>query len=410
MTSLTLQTPTPARWQQWWRDPAIRVPVLIFVAVRLLTLIIGLTAVRLGPFTNPYANDPIFVTSLRARQLNAPFSGLIEPWHRWDTGWYLKVGLQGYAADDGSVIFAPLYPILMAVFGTPFGDLLAGGLLVSSITGLGFLLVFYRLVRREIGSDQVAQSALYALVALPTAFYMMAAYTESTFLFFTASTLLAVKDRRWWLTGVLAACATLTRLQGFVVFFPIAWIAFIEAPRFWQATGQSWVDRVRQAIPRLFAMGAGPLVVASYYIYLDLAHLGNIGDAYERYWALEVRPPWAVVIDVIAKVLAGRAALTEVAGLVALIIIVGFALLSIRTLSPFYHLYLWPTLVLILLRYYPLYLLNGTMRYVLDFFPIFITIGLLLNRHRVWRIVWIAVGAVLQIFMLFLFARWMWIA
>lgn len=411
MTSLTLPDSRAAgsRWRQWWQDPSIRIPILIFVAVRLLTLMVGVTALRLGPVYNPYANVAIFTDSLRARQLNGPFSSLLDPWQRWDTGWYMKIGLEGYAPDDGTIIFAPLYPVLMVVAGVPFGDLLAGGLLVSSAACLGYLIVLYRLAQRQTGSNQVAQTTLYALIAFPTAFYLMAAYTESTFLFFTASALLATRDRRWWLAGLLAACATLTRLQGFVLFLPIGWAAFVEAPRFWQA-GSGWSERIRQAIPRLVAMGAGPLAAAAYYVYLDVAHLGSFGDAYERYWQLVVRPPWAVVIDVIGKVLAGHAAPTEVVGLVALILIVSFCLLSLRTLPIFYHLYLWPTLILILLRYYPLYLLNGTLRYALDFFPIFITVGLLLNRHRGLRIVWIGVGAILQIFLLFLFARWMWIA
>ncbi len=412
LTSLTLPN-TPAarsRWRQRWQDPSIRIPILIFIAVRLLTLIVGSTALRLGPVYNPYANATIFRESLRARQLNGPFSGLLDPWQRWDTGWYMKIGLEGYAADDGSIIFTPLYPVLMAVAGAPFGDLLAGGLLVSSVTCLGYLIVLYRLARRETGSNQAAQMTLYALIAFPTAFYLMAAYTESTFLFFTASALLASRDRRWWLAGLLAACATLTRLQGFVLFLPIGWAAFVEAPRFWRAAEVRWPERIRQAIPRLAAVGAGPLAAAAYYLYLVLAHLGSLGDAYERDWGMLVRPPWVVVIDVIGKVLSGHAAFTEVAGLVALMLIVGFCLLSLRTLPVFYHLYLWPTLILILLRYYPLYLLNGTLRYVLDFFPIFITIGLLLNRYRVLRVAWIGAGAILQMFLLFLFARWMWIS
>jgi hypothetical protein len=143
---------------------------------------------------------------------------------------------------------------------------------------------------------------------------------------------------------------------------------------------------------------------------LLLAGLGSITDAYTKYWALDVKPPWSPVIDVIGRLLAGKASATEIAGFIALLIIVGLLLASIRRLPVFYHLYLWPTLVLILLRYYPPTLLNGTMRYVLDFFPLFITAALLLADRKWLRLLWIAVGVTLQILLVYLFARWMWIA
>ncbi len=85
-------------------------------------------------------------------------------------------------------------------------------------------------------------------------------------------------------------------------------------------------------------------------------------------------------------------------------------LASLRTLPIIYHLYMWPTLILILLRYYTPTLLNGTMRYVLDFFPIFITIAILFVRHRRLRLSWIVFGSLLQIIMLYLFVCWQWIA
>src|SRR5439155_7967636 len=106
----------------------------------------------------------------------------------------------------------------------------------------------------------------------------------------------------------------------------------------------------------------------------------------------------------------GTAQFPEYTNFIALIFIVVGVLLSLRVLPVVYHFYIWPTLFLILLRYYPQYLLNGTMRYVLDFFPIFITLGIGLAKHRRIGVALLAVGMVLQVFLLFLFARWGWIA
>jgi hypothetical protein len=157
-------------------------------------------------------------------------------------------------------------------------------------------------------------------------------------------------------------------------------------------------------------MGAGPLAALAFMIYVPSAGLGSISDAYKTPWGMDVRPPWDVVIDVAVKILAGKAELTEFAGLIALIIIVALTLASFRVLPIADQLYVWVTLVFILLRYYPRYLLNGTMRYVLDFFPLFTTAGVIFARDPRFRFVWVIIGLVLQMFMLFLFTRWMWIS
>src|SRR5262245_52725766 len=122
-----MQTP-----RAWWRDPSIYVPLLIFLLIRVFTLALAVWSVRGGTIRNPYVKDRIFVAGMGAVNPNGPLYPLIEPWQRWDTGWYLKVASQGYAADDGSIIFAPLYPVLSRFVGLVVGDMLLGGLIVSS--------------------------------------------------------------------------------------------------------------------------------------------------------------------------------------------------------------------------------------------------------------------------------------
>jgi hypothetical protein len=395
---------------RWWHDPAIRIPAVIFLAARLFTLVVAIVGGNIGSIRNPYADDRIFVASLRATHADSPLYDLISGWHRWDTGWYMKIAAEGYSGDDGSIIFAPLYPASMAALNIVVGDLLLSGLLVSSAACLVALLLLYRLARYETGSDSAAQSALVALIGFPTAFYLLAAYTESLFLAFTLGTLLAARHSRWGLVALLAAGATLTRLQGWILFFPLGWLAFVERPRFWQASNTSRNARMRQAALRLVAVSVGPTMAILFMGYLRIAHLGSIDRAYEQFWALWVRPPWTVVIDVIRRMVQGEANFIEYTGFAALMIILALSLLSIRRLPVMYHLYLWPTLGFILLRYYPQYLLNGTMRYVLDFFPIFITAGMLLATRPRWRLAWVSAGLFLQMWLLFLFAQWMWIA
>lgn len=372
-----------AALQRLWRDPAVRIPVMIWFAARVLTLVIALTAARIGsPIFNPYASDSIFVESLQTRHLTGPLDSLIDPWHRWDSGWYMKIAGLGYASNDGSIIFAPLYPVLMAIAGAPVHDTLFGGLVVSTFACLAVLMLLYQLVDYETRRRGAATSALLILITFPTAFYLLAAYTESLYLALVLGTFLSARYKRWWLAGILAGFASLTRIQGWVLFFPLGWMAFVEAPRFWQAAGITWAARLKEAIPRLFAMGMAPFMSLCFILYTQLSGLGSISEAYASpTWALQIRPPWDVVIGVFGRLFNGTINATEVGGLIALCIIVIFSLASLRVLSMPYHIYTALTLIFILLRYVPQNFLNGTMRYALDFFPVFITLGVLLvNR------------------------------
>src|SRR5262249_35316514 len=155
---------------------------------------------------------------------------------------YLKVAVKGYSPNDGSIIFTPLYPAMMAAVSAIVWDKLLAGLLVSSAAALAFLIILYKLACLDTGSKAIATNTLLLLVSFPTAFYMLAGYTESTFLAFVSGTFLAARQRRWWIAALLAAMAALTRAQGWVLFFPVAWLAFAEAPRFWQQKGITWAN------------------------------------------------------------------------------------------------------------------------------------------------------------------------
>ncbi len=399
------------RLLRWWRDPAIRFPVLVFIVARLVTVFVAYQSVHGATIHNIFKDDPIFLANLDALRLSGPVHDLIEPWDRWDTGWYMKVAVHGYAADDGSIIFGPMFPALSAGVGWLVGDTLLGGLLVSSVSCLIFLLVFYRLARGEAnGSDSIARNAVLLLIAVPTAFYMLAAYTESTFMAFTALAMLAARNRHWWLAAAAAMVASLTRLQGWVLIFPIGYWAFLAEPRFWAVPGITVMRSIREAVPRLVAMGSGGLMTFIFLEYTSLSGLGTVDGAYAQAWGMNIRPPWESILTVLQRVASGQAIAIEYANLIALGIIVLLFIGSLKVLPLPYHLYMGVTLILVLMRYYPPQMLNGTMRYVLDFFPLFIALAIVWDKRPRLRMLWFTIGILVGLTMLFLFVRWLWIA
>ena len=146
----------------------------------------------------------------------------LSPWQRWDVTWYLKILSAGYAPLDGTAQFHPLYPVLAKGLDWiglhPMLSLLA----VSSISGLGFLLVFEKLAGLDETLEQARLSTIF-LLFFPVSIVLFAPYTEATFLLFAALCLYWCRKQSWWLAGLAGALACLTRQQGILLLIPMAW-------------------------------------------------------------------------------------------------------------------------------------------------------------------------------------------
>ena len=395
--------------KDWRKRDGLLIPLGIFVFIRIITLVGALASEQASPVVNPFVTHRIFQSSL---QFVAPHTigyALLEPWHRWDTGWYMKIAGEGYEADDGTTTFLPMYPFLASVAGSLFSDMLVGSMIVSSISCLIALMLFYQLVKVELNSRIRARYALWALVSFPTAFYLLAGYTESTFLAFVIGAWLAARSKRWWLAAALAACAGLTRMQAVVLCLPIAWMAFRETPLrlpMGAARHKYWMDLAA----RIAAVTAAPAVSLLYNVILYFGGMGKITDAYARIFGWQFSTPWANVGGMLSKIASGLASLFDFGQIVALILVVVLSCAAFRRLPFVYQLYLWPTLIFILTPYAPRQFLVGMMRYSLSFFPIFIVMGMIAVGRPRLRVALILCGGALQCVLLFSFVHWVWIA
>jgi hypothetical protein len=146
----------------------------------------------------------------------------LAPWQRWDANWFVKILNYGYKSVDGAAQFHPLFLLLakgLSLLGlNPLLSLLA----VSSLSGLGFLLIFEKLARLDSDQEQARLSTIF-LLFFPVSIVLFAPYTEGTFLLFAALCLYWSRKRFWWLAGLSGALASLTRQQGILLFIPMAW-------------------------------------------------------------------------------------------------------------------------------------------------------------------------------------------
>jgi hypothetical protein len=197
-------------------------PLSIFLAMRLGFVLLAFFGGILIPAIARNA-----VATYTVPPLNRWGERLFSIWSHWDGEWYLQIATQGYQPDDGSAAFFPLFPLCIKILGvllggTDFSYLLAG-VLVSAFATIALFILFYELARREL-RQELAGRAVFYLAIFPTAFFFSAIYTESLFLALVIGTFLAARHwQKWWLAGLLAALAALTRSVGVALIVPLAW-------------------------------------------------------------------------------------------------------------------------------------------------------------------------------------------
>jgi hypothetical protein len=203
-----------------------------------------------------------------------PAPVLAHGWHllftatqRQDAAWFLRLATAGYAPHDGSAAFFPLYPLTVRLVGwIPGLGPLGAALIVGNAAFFGALLMLHALTRLELGAAAARRTVLFCAF-FPTAFFLLAPYTEPLFLLLSISAFWFARRNRWIWAAVAGAGAALTRNVGVLLIVVLA----VEAFRQWR--------QGRLLLPRLTAaacVGLGPL-------------------AYFAYWQVRFQDFWAPV-------------------------------------------------------------------------------------------------------------------
>jgi len=395
-----------------WRSRAVRVSLGVFIALRVVTLLVAFVMVRDMNAARPdilhfnwltFEGNPSGITYYASLPVESHLADLMSPWRRYDTAWYILIAMQGYYPDT-RIVFPPLYPTLIRLV-----ELFCGGnfVLASVIVSNGFCVVafflLYKLIQREWG-DKIATRTLILLAAFPTGFYLIAGYTEPLFLTFTLGAFLAAFDRRWLLAGGLAFFASLTRLQGVALCLPLAWIAYVQ----YRESGK------RALLSRIPVLIGAPLGTLTFVLYIAYNNLGSMENAYALGWKMASQMPWESVLSYIERLQLGIAAAHEnnnafVLGLMAILGVV--VLLRFQRT---YALYVWSTLAIILLRYHFGEGMEGAqfesaIRYVLLLFPCFAAAALILRRRWIFALC-VVIMVAMQFYLLNDFVHWVWVA
>ncbi|MDW8065761.1 MAG: mannosyltransferase family protein [Anaerolineae bacterium] len=206
-------------------------PVIAFwLLVLISTRILGAMLSGIRPLTDLERSVPLWPPAFPlTRWLER---ALIAPWDRWDVEWYARIVTQGYQAGDGTTQFYPLYPLTAALLTRLGLPPIVALTLVSLAAGLGAMLLFERLARRDMDLIR-ARRATLAFMLFPAGIALFVPYSESMFLLGAIGSAWAARAGRWEWVGLLAAVATLTRPQGL-------FLLLLLGPRIWTAQAGGW--------------------------------------------------------------------------------------------------------------------------------------------------------------------------
>jgi hypothetical protein len=264
----------------------LREVTVTFLGTRLL--LFGLSAFGSGLVALP-PDQPTNVPGWPAHMPSAGWQALFTATERQDALWFLRIATAGYRAQDGSAAFFPLYPLAVRILdAVPGIGPLGAALLVANAACFGGLLVLHALTRLELGAEAARRTVLFQAL-FPTAFFLMAPYTEPLFLLLSIAAFWCARRGRWGWAAVMGAGAAATRSIGLLLIPALAVEAIAQ-----------WRRREGPLLPRLLAAAAIGVGPALYFWYWGLRD-GNLWaplDA-QRDWARHPTSPLTTVVHAV---------------------------------------------------------------------------------------------------------------
>jgi hypothetical protein len=289
---------------------------------------------------------------------------------RWDSGYYIAIATHGYpSADDLTVAFYPLYPLLSRAVAALFGiEEYLALLLVANFAAVIAVLLMTKLAVQELGAE-IAVLSLVFFSFYPSSLYLSAGYTEPLCLALVLLSFMLLTQDKFVFAAFVAGLALGTRSTGIVMIPVILW--------------EMWQKKKLRGPPLLLNMALCAVLASSgllaYMTYLWIkfgqplafvtvqAHWHS-GTLLDRLWhAVTLAPVWDMDFPESAW-FACFLALT---------------IWSFRRLRTSLSLYAFGTL---LLPYLTLGLTASMNRFMLMCFPGFMCLGLIMCGKRPWLI------------------------
>jgi len=143
-------------------------------------------------------------------------------WNWWDSGFFSDIAKTGYKEPSGShflvrTAFFPLFPALIRFISHILnGNISLAQYLIANTSFLTWVVLLYYFLKEFICSNkkQLALNACILSIVFPYSFFFAAGYAESLFLVFVLLFFIALYKKRYFLSAICIALASVTRFVG----------------------------------------------------------------------------------------------------------------------------------------------------------------------------------------------------
>ncbi len=188
----------------------------------------------------------------------------------WDGSWYRSIAESGYAgAPEDAIRYFPFLPVAGRWLGELFGGRADIGLIVVTwVLSLLASVALHEFVRREAG-DGAAAASVWVLALFPTAFVLVAPYTEAALLLFGSGFVIGVREKRWALAIAAGILAGLSRPVGGLL------VVYAAAELWWPTNRDQ--SRPRPSVGSILALASPAIGIASFALWARSAGFGFAG-------------------------------------------------------------------------------------------------------------------------------------
>ena len=357
-----------------------KLAILIVVVSKVLVLAVGYS-----------------VNALNAADAS-PLSIVMGMFNRWDAPHYVDIAKDWYVNTGDAanfIAFFPLYPILIRAFTVSFEYINLSALIASNVCSVIAFFYLYKLAKMEFNSDVAVRAVLF-LSVFPTAYFLVAPYTEGLFFALTIACVYYARLGRWPLAGVLGLFAALSRIAGLLL-LPVLLVEYFHQ-RGWK------LGRVKLSVVWVF------LALGGFLVYLAI-NFQVTGDAFA--FLTVQREHWSNTFDPwtgLTRAFSWAANATYPENITIGVAPIGFGVFGLlmvaaavwRRMRPVYVVYLFLSWGLAVSTSWWI----SVPRYVMAMFPMFMLLGVLSKRKTVTVAVVLVSGVLLVFFTVFFAFGW----
>ena len=206
-------------------------------------------------------------------------------WNHWDGPNFQILSQWGYGPGTPRpefIVLFPLYPLTISI-GNAVLPLFETAMLSSLVATLFAGVGLYELVRLD-SNRSLARGSVLAMVLFPSAYSLVAPYSEPLFLATTVWAFVAMRRGHVAASGVLALLAALTRIQG-AFLIPALGVEYLMVRR-----------RIRWDILWIALIAAGPLIYLgiNWYYFGSPMHFVSVQD---QIYHVANGMPWVTMPD-----------------------------------------------------------------------------------------------------------------